>query len=183
MAITRSTTTAVVVAAGALGGVACLLYLQRLRAAKASKPSARLKITASRKIDDLYAFEKSLEQGSWANVHIGKEKSTGKLVAVKKFKNDHSQRAATEIENLLFLASPQPHSNIVSMLASYQDDKHIYVVEELCLGGSLFDRLTEEAADGRFTEKQSLHCMRQVLSAVEYCVSPESKHSSTQYVL
>jgi len=48
----------------------------------------------------------------------------------------------------------------------YEDDKFIYIVNELLTGGELFDILAQKK---HFEEKQASQYIREILSAVNYC--------------
>lgn len=41
------------------------------------------------------------------------------------------------------------HPNIIKLYETFEDDRNIYLVMEVCEGGELFDRIIEK---GRFTE-------------------------------
>jgi len=57
------------------------------------------------------------------------------------------------------------HPNVVRLFDSFEDDRSIYLVMELCEGGELFDRIVEA---GRLTERQAAVLLRQMLRAVHY---------------
>jgi calcium-dependent protein kinase len=48
----------------------------------------------------------------------------------------------------------------------FQDDKHFFIVTELCNGGELFERITKSH---HFSEKKAAETMEQILSAIVYC--------------
>ena len=48
----------------------------------------------------------------------------------------------------------------------FQDDKHYYIVTELCTGGELFDKITKKQI---FGEADAARYFKQILSAVVYC--------------
>lgn len=55
--------------------------------------------------------------------------------------------------------------NVVKILDSFEDDKNIYLIMELCEGGTLLDRLLK---NGRFTEKDAARFARTILDFVNY---------------
>ncbi|CAE7197471.1 CPK3 [Symbiodinium pilosum] len=65
------------------------------------------------------------------------------------------------------------HPNIVRLYGVYEDQRHLYLVMELCQGGELFDHLSEVFALG---EKGARICMRQVFASVAYCHSKGIVH-------
>ena len=59
------------------------------------------------------------------------------------------------------------HPNIVRLEEVYENESEIYLVQELCLGGELFDRLDEQP-DYHYTEAQCARLVKQMLCAVRY---------------
>ncbi len=59
------------------------------------------------------------------------------------------------------------HPNIVRLEEVYESHSEIYLVQELCLGGELFDRLDEQP-DYHYTEGECARLVKQMLSAVRY---------------
>ena len=54
----------------------------------------------------------------------------------------------------------------MKILEFYQDEQFFYIVSEYLTGGELFDRIIKQK---QFTEQQAAHCMKQILSAINYC--------------
>mmetsp|Transcript_18514 Transcript_18514/g.8641 ORF Transcript_18514/g.8641 Transcript_18514/m.8641 type:complete len:99 (+) Transcript_18514:186-482(+) len=65
------------------------------------------------------------------------------------------------------------HPNILKLYEFFVDDNCYYLVTELCTGGELFDRITNE---GNMNETKAANIMYQVLSAVTYCHSRNIVH-------
>jgi serine/threonine protein kinase len=59
------------------------------------------------------------------------------------------------------------HPNIVRLEEVYESQSEIYLVQELCLGGELFDRLDEQP-DYHYTEAECARLVKQMLNAVRY---------------
>lgn len=66
-----------------------------------------------------------------------------------------------------FFACQLDHPNIVRLEEVYESHSEIYLVQELCLGGELFDRLDEQP-DYHYTEAECARLVKQMLSAVRY---------------
>jgi len=62
------------------------------------------------------------------------------------------------------------HPNIVRLEEVYESASEIYLVQELCVGGELFDRLDEQP-DYHYTESQCANLVKQMLCSVRYCHS------------
>lgn len=59
------------------------------------------------------------------------------------------------------------HPNIVRLEEVYESHSEIYLVQELCVGGELFDRLDEQP-DYHYSEAQCARLVKQMLCAVRY---------------
>lgn len=59
------------------------------------------------------------------------------------------------------------------MLEYFQDDRHLFIVTELCTGGELFDFIVKAH---HFSEKNAAEIMKQILSAVAYCHKEKIVH-------
>lgn len=61
----------------------------------------------------------------------------------------------------------QDHPNVVQLKEVYESPTAIYLVQELCLGGDLFDRLDKQD-DVHYTEAGCARIMKQIVDAVRY---------------
>lgn len=114
-------------------------------------------------IKDVFEFREILGSGSFSEVFLVRERSTGKFYAlkcVKKKQLDHSN-----LENEINVLRSIKHKNVVSLEDFYETRTHYYLVMELVSGGELFDRILDR---GVYTEKDASLVIRQVLEAVNY---------------
>eukprot|EP00529_Nitzschia_sp_RCC80_P008869 CAMPEP_0113486848 /NCGR_PEP_ID=MMETSP0014_2-20120614/25206_1 /TAXON_ID=2857 /ORGANISM="Nitzschia sp." /LENGTH=1175 /DNA_ID=CAMNT_0000380529 /DNA_START=258 /DNA_END=3785 /DNA_ORIENTATION=- /assembly_acc=CAM_ASM_000159 len=72
-----------------------------------------------------------------------------------------------QLREEIFVMCQLDHPNIVRLEEVYESHSEIYLVQELCLGGELFDRLDEQP-DYHYTEAQCARLVKQMLSAVRY---------------
>jgi len=72
-----------------------------------------------------------------------------------------------QLRNEIFIMCQLDHPNIVRIEEVYESTNEIYILQELCLGGDLFDRLDEQS-DMHYTEAQCARLVKQMLSAVRY---------------
>mmetsp|Transcript_6659 Transcript_6659/g.11997 ORF Transcript_6659/g.11997 Transcript_6659/m.11997 type:complete len:701 (-) Transcript_6659:453-2555(-) len=120
---------------------------------------------------------RELGSGAAGKVRLCVHKTTGIRYAVKcldlrLIETDIGrQRLSDEIRIMRRL----DHPNIVRLEGVYESHSEIYLVQELCTGGELFDRLEEEE-DGCYSEQRGAHLIRQVLSAVRYLHSKGIVH-------
>eukprot|EP00927_Polykrikos_kofoidii_P054908 TRINITY_DN49250_c0_g1_i1.p1 TRINITY_DN49250_c0_g1~~TRINITY_DN49250_c0_g1_i1.p1 ORF type:complete len:558 (+),score=126.80 TRINITY_DN49250_c0_g1_i1:286-1959(+) len=117
-------------------------------------------------ITDKYELAKTqMGEGSYGSVCKGIHKDTKAVRAVKtmrKGKLKDVQNFQTEIETMTQL----DHPNIIRLYETFEDAKSIYLVMELCEGGELFDRITDQ---GSFSEKDCATLMKQILAGIFYC--------------
>lgn len=65
------------------------------------------------------------------------------------------------------------HPNIVKLYESFEDEKYVYLIMELCEGGELFDKLLDM---GNLCESDATVLFKQMSSAVAYLHSNQIAH-------
>jgi len=117
-------------------------------------------------VDEIYDLSINLGKGTFGTVERCTHRKTKTLFAMKtiaKKKVYNPARLAQEVEIMRVLE----HPNIVKLHETFEDDKYIYIVMELCTGGELLDRLLS-LGKGGFSERAVARIMRQVVGAVYY---------------
>lgn len=87
-----------------------------------------------------------------------------------------------QLRNEIFIMAQLDHPNVVRLEEVYESQSEIYLVQELCLGGELFDRLDEQP-DYHYTEAQCARLVKQMLCAVRYLHSKVSSLTVTSSIL
>jgi calcium-dependent protein kinase len=77
------------------------------------------------------------------------------------------EQAVQQLREEIVILSQLDHPNIVRLEEVYESDSEIYLVQELCVGGELFDRLDEQP-DYHYSEAQCARLVKQMLSAICY---------------
>jgi len=110
-----------------------------------------------------YTMGQPLGSGSFGTVRIATHKQTNQKRAIKVIKkqDQDEQKFFLEVEILSKLS----HPNIMQIYEFYSDAKHYYIVSEVCSGGELFEKISEQ---GSFTEKAASQIMKQLISAISY---------------
>jgi len=127
------------------------------------------------KIDDFYYLEDNkIGEGSYARVVRCTNKSTGAMRACKVIKKNKSgskelERARKEI----LICRQLDHPNIAKLFEHFESDTYLYMINVLCTGGELLDRLIET---GHFTEAQTAILMQQLLRALFYMHTLQVAH-------
>lgn len=75
----------------------------------------------------------------------------------------------------IYIMCQLDHPNIVRLEEVYESKSEIYLVQEYCTGGELFDRLDEQP-DYHFTEPECVRLVKQILSALQYIHSKGIVH-------
>ena len=85
-----------------------------------------------------------------------------KIIHCKSSSAQHSSAINKEINILKNL----DHPNIIKVYEFYSSEKYVYIINELCTGGELFDKIVDVK---HFSESVACNIMRQILSAIAYC--------------
>jgi len=102
-------------------------------------------------------------------VRLATHKATGHKYAVKCLDLDLIETAAglQQLRDEIFIMCQLDHPNIIRLEEVYESHHEIFLVQELCTGGELFDRLDEQP-DYHYTETQCARLIKQMLCGVRY---------------
>jgi len=125
------------------------------------------------KLEERFEMDcKELGSGAFGSVCKAKDKSTGAVRAIKsivKAQIPDVKMLQKEIE----LTKTMDHPNIVKLFATFEEERMLYLVMELCTGGELFDRIVEA---GHLAEPTVLKLMKQMFGAISYCHARDVVH-------
>jgi calcium-dependent protein kinase len=107
---------------------------------------------------------KRIGQGTYGTVSKALCKKSKQLRACKNIPKA-AVKDTTPLKQEVDLMKNLDHPNIVKLLEIFEDAKSIYLIQELCQGGELFERIIEM---GSFSEKQAGSIIKQLVSAVSY---------------
>lgn len=108
--------------------------------------------------------ETPLGQGAFGEVFKGTEKKTKEVRAIKKIakaKIKNPQRFFNEITALKTL----DHPNVIKLYESFEDEENVYLVQEFCDGGELFDYIVEKDT---LSEHEAATLFKQMLLSLVY---------------
>jgi len=117
-------------------------------------------------IKDRYSLDKlHLGEGGYGKVFIARDKEfENRRVAVKRVaRTGGSLSEALQAE--IDIMKDLDHPNICKLLATFQEERHLFFIMELCEGGELFDRIIES---GSISEDITAKIISQVTSALAY---------------
>lgn len=131
-------------------------------------------------IDSVYDGVKDgkvLGYGITGLVRLITHKETGAEYAVKSLPLDRigDIRGLEQLKDELAILMEIDHPNIVKLEGVYESEDCIYLVQELCNGGDLFDRLDQQPEE-HYSEAQCARIIKQMLSAVRYIHSKSIIH-------
>jgi len=107
--------------------------------------------------------------GSYGTVRKVKDRKTGECFACKTIRKSQVNDVEP-IRREIAILSGMDHPNIVKFINVYEDKKYIHLVQELCTGGELYNRVAEKIESGKyFSEKSAIYLLRDILDAVRYC--------------
>lgn len=158
-------------------GVCCLRENRMLRPINARllmKPeishSARLESKKELGISTKYEFVKVLGCGQFGTVREARKIDYGesfreKRYAIKSISKERVMKNLDLLKNEIMILMLVDHPNIIRLYETYEDDKYIHLVMELCTGGDLFEYLMNK---GSLTESETINIMRKILTAVNH---------------
>ena len=116
----------------------------------------------------LYNIKNVLGSGSFGKVFLAENKADNShKVAIKVISK--SKLTPDEVESLHFevaILQQVDHPNIVKYYETYEDDKFVYLVMELCPGGEIIEKLTSNKG---MSENMAAEAIDKVLRALIHC--------------
>ena len=110
---------------------------------------------------------RALGEGITGVVRLITHRKTGIQLAVKRLDLDMVDGNLDRLLDEIKIMCALDHPNIVCLEEVYEGDSELYLTQELCRGGDLFDRL-EEQPDYHYSEAQCAKLVKQISSAVSY---------------
>jgi len=109
-----------------------------------------------------------LGEGAFGTVHLGRHRTSGEWVAVKRIpkKFTSSLSFQREMEALLHIRQHGGHPRICGLRENFDEGGYFYLVLDLIKGGELFDHLCRQ---GPYSEADAARLIREVASALAWC--------------
>jgi len=135
-----------------------------------AKCIVRMETSRDTPIESVYKidYENELGRGAGGIVRKATHLVTGDFFAVKcleKKRVNTTEEGLDRLRNEIALMCEIDHPNIVRIREVYESDDMLYIVQDLCTGGELFDRLE---VVGRFSEAESARHIKKMASAISY---------------
>ena len=123
-----------------------------------------------------YIKIKELGSGTFGKVYEIENKETKKKYACKHI-TKKKICDMNKFNNEINIMREINHPNIIKLYEIYEDQRHIDLVMEECLGGELFDRIMERIQEKKiYNEKEASIIFKQIMKGVEYCHSKGIVH-------
>lgn len=114
-----------------------------------------------------YDLHQVLGVGHFGTCYLATDKRTGETRAIKCLEKSHPEYDPAEVRNeVSVLSRVCNHPNIATLYEVYEDPKHVYLVQEACRGGELFDLIIEKK---HFTEADAARAVAVMVSILQHC--------------
>eukprot|EP00826_Nyctotherus_ovalis_P001168 TRINITY_DN10153_c0_g2_i6.p1 TRINITY_DN10153_c0_g2~~TRINITY_DN10153_c0_g2_i6.p1 ORF type:complete len:502 (+),score=131.79 TRINITY_DN10153_c0_g2_i6:28-1506(+) len=130
---------------------------------------------APKTVVNFYKIGKILGKGAFGKVHLGIHKLTGKFVAIKLIhkqlmKDETSKR---KVMREVAIWEKLAHSNVIRLYETFESEKYLLYVEELCAGGDLLSYVRKRR---KLKEPAAKAIFKQILNGIYYCHSKGILH-------
>eukprot|EP00270_Netrium_digitus_P007011 TRINITY_DN2029_c0_g1_i2.p1 TRINITY_DN2029_c0_g1~~TRINITY_DN2029_c0_g1_i2.p1 ORF type:complete len:320 (+),score=57.26 TRINITY_DN2029_c0_g1_i2:164-1123(+) len=121
---------------------------------------------ASSVLKNSYRILDDLNSGNFGVVYSCEHLQTGEVFACKVIRKENVGDVSSLCREVQIMQQVAGQPNVIEIQDVLEDDKHIYIVMELCDGGDLFDRLQ---ASGQLPEAVAKSAFRQIVNAIRFC--------------
>ncbi|KAH7290833.1 hypothetical protein KP509_30G066300 [Ceratopteris richardii] len=116
----------------------------------------------------MYEVGRTLGEGRFAKVKLGKHKVTGASVAIKIIEKDSLQKVDKWVKREIACMKLIKHPHVVRVLEVLASKKNVYIILEYVEGGELYDKIVE---NGKLDENEARRYFQQLIHGVDYCHS------------
>jgi len=134
-----------------------------------SKPAAGTSLLGgdpNRKLEDEYVKGGEIGRGGFAIVYAGKQKSTGREVAIKVVqKNSVDTSDLQSLKREIDIMRQVDHVNVLPLIDIFETEKEVTIITEFESGGELFYKIVDR---GSYSEADAAGIVKQLVTGVEY---------------
>jgi serine/threonine protein kinase len=114
---------------------------------------------------EFYRIGKVLGKGAFGKVNLGMQKFSRKLVAIKSMNRQilNEESSKRKILREVTILKKFRHPNVVKLLETFETDKHVLCVMEMCAGGDLLNYVRKRR---KLKEPIAKYIFKQVICAV-----------------
>ncbi|KAI5056602.1 hypothetical protein GOP47_0028420 [Adiantum capillus-veneris] len=125
-------------------------------------------MSAQRPRIGMYDVGRTLGEGRFAKVKLGRHKETGAVVAIKIIEKDRMRKVYKVVRREISTMKLVKHPHVVKLLEVLASKKNVYIILEYVDGGELFDKIVDS---GKLDEKEARRYFQQLIRGVDYCHS------------
>jgi len=115
--------------------------------------------------NDYDVEDKVLGEGTYGVVFKATDKTTGEEVAIKRIPREKIRNYVRFLNEIAALKTLD-HPNVIKLFEIFEDEDDVYLVQELCSGGELFDYIVNQEF---LSEAQAAVIFKQILHSIGYC--------------
>ena len=119
-------------------------------------------------ITNHYEVIKKIGEGSYGKIYKAKHKISNEIRAMKQIEKKKIINMIAfkkEIEILSYL----DHPNIIKLFEVYEDSKYFYLINEICNGGELLNKILKRKKENNpIKEKEAANIFRQLIYSISY---------------
>ena len=135
-----------------------------------------LQKTSETKIDK-FGKGSELGTGNFGTVYKARNIQKDYICALKKIlcSSNHSSNSMDSLRKEVNILKEMHHPGIIRIYEIMETNTHLYISQEMCTGGELFDAVIG-AGEGAFSEKDAAAIMRMALEALGHCHEHDVVH-------
>lgn len=123
-------------------------------------------VTRAQRYIGEYLLGHDVGRGSFGTVKLGRRKSDGEIVAIKRINEVNDARTRKLVDLEIEIQSRLKSPRIAQLYDTMKVDSMVFMVMEYCSGGSLFDKLV---AKGGVDEQRAKSLFKQIVQSVDDC--------------
>ena len=119
-----------------------------------------------------------LGSGNFGKVFRARNKEKGYPCALKKIlmTDKHNSNTVETLRREVNILSEMMHPSIIRLYETLETSTHLYIAQEMCTGGELFDAVIACEGDGGFDERDAAAVLRMAMEGLEHCHSRSVVH-------
>ena len=126
-----------------------------------------------------WTSQSELGSGNFGKVYRAKNKEKGYMCALKKIlmTDKHNTSSVETLRREVNILQDMLHPSIIRLYETLETSTHLYISQEMCTGGELFDAIIQSQNEGViFDECDAAAVMRMALEGLEHCHDRDVVH-------
>ena len=124
---------------------------------------------------DFYRIGKMLGKGAFGKVNLAIHRLTEKFVAIKSVNKGYfsEESSKQKIMQEVYILKRIRHKNVVRLYETFETNKHVLFVIEMCSGGDLLNYVRKRR---RLKEDIAKYLFKQIIEGLQYCHAKSVVH-------